>query len=165
MAAREILLLGDERLYERASVVTADEVAGVRGLAADMHDTVADFRARHGWGRAIAAPQVGVAKRVVCVNADERVTLINPELIFEDDVRMTVWDDCMSFPELLVRVERFRRCTVWYRDLDWVAREVVWEGDDSELIQHEVDHLDGVLTIQRMVGERGIVLRRQRGQR
>ena len=51
---------------------------------------------------------------------------------------MTVWDDCMSFPELLVQVSRYRRCRVRFRDLDWTEQTMDVEDDMSELIQHEV---------------------------
>tara|TARA_A100001037_G_scaffold44968_1_gene36117 strand:+ start:4590 stop:4889 length:300 start_codon:yes stop_codon:yes gene_type:complete len=92
----------------------------------------------------------------------ERIALLNPEIEFPDGKRVLVWDDCMSFPELLVKVKRFRRCHVRYRDLDWQPQEMAFEGDLSELIQHEVDHLDGILTIQRAVDDRSIILRSQR---
>tara|TARA_B100000700_G_C14803444_1_gene741703 strand:+ start:480 stop:779 length:300 start_codon:yes stop_codon:yes gene_type:complete len=92
----------------------------------------------------------------------ERIALLNPEIEFPDGKRVLVWDNCMSFPELLVKVERFRRCHVRYRDLDWQPQEMAFEGDLSELIQHEVDHLDGILTIQRAVDDRSIILRSQR---
>ncbi|HAA74631.1 TPA: formylmethionine deformylase [Candidatus Latescibacteria bacterium] len=157
---RQILLLGDPRLYESCDRV--DNHASVAGVAEDMFDTIRAFRRQHGWGRAIAAPQVGARVRLVCMDIGERIALLNPEIEFPDGKRVLVWDNCMSFPELLVKVERFRRCHVRYRDLDWQPQEMAFEGDLSELIQHEVDHLDGILTIQRAVDDRSIILRSQR---
>lgn len=68
----------------------------------------------------------------------------------------------MSFPELLVRLENPVRCRLTYRDLEWNERRVLLSEDYAELIQHEVDHLDGVLSIQRALDDRSIVLRRAR---
>jgi peptide deformylase len=67
----------------------------------------------------------------------------------------------MSFPGLLVRLQRFRRCTVVYRDLCWNERREEPEGDLAELIQHEYDHLDGILATMRAEDGRSLVYRRQ----
>jgi peptide deformylase len=153
MAAREILLLGDRRLHQRSEAVDRGELAGIEPLARDLLDTILDFRRRYGRGRAIAAPQVGVFKRVICMQLDQPRVLINPALSDLSDDMMTLWDDCMSFPDLLVRVRRHRSCTVTYRDLEW--NEITWslEDDLSELIQHEYDHLDGTLATQRALDD------------
>tara|TARA_B100000959_G_C14633201_1_gene481114 strand:+ start:55 stop:555 length:501 start_codon:yes stop_codon:yes gene_type:complete len=163
LPAREILLLGDPALYRQSQPVVEDEMVVIRDICDDLMDTISVFREHHGWGRAIAAPQIGVLKRIVCIHAGEQVVLINPEIELPGDETMIVWDDCMSFPELLVKVQRHVRCRVRYRDLDWTAQVLELEGDMPELIQHEVDHLDGVLTIQRALDDRSIVLRSQRG--
>ena len=72
---------------------------------------------------------------------------------------MDVLDDCMSFPHLLVRLRRYRRCVVRYRDLQWIERERALEGDLAELLQHECDHLDGVLATMRAASARELVMR------
>ncbi|HCL79747.1 MAG TPA: formylmethionine deformylase, partial [Synergistaceae bacterium] len=71
-----------------------------------------------------------------------------------------VLDDCMSFPNLLVRVMRHRRCRIDYRDMDWVEHSVELEGDLSELLQHEYDHLNGILATMRAVDSRAFVMKR-----
>ena len=68
----------------------------------------------------------------------------------------------MSFPELLVRLSNPRRCRLTYRDLEWRERRVWLEDDFAELLQHEVDHLDGVLSVQRAIDAHSIALRRAR---
>ena len=73
-----------------------------------------------------------------------------------------IWDDCMSFPELLVKVNRHARVRIRYRDLDWEEQTMDLEGDLSELLQHELDHLDGILSIHRAIDDRSIVLKSQR---
>ena len=162
MAVREILLLGNPKLYEVCEPVQKDELESVRKVVQDLHDTMRDFRARWNAGRAIAAPQIGAMKRVVYMEIDEPVVFINP--VFEElsDEMMTLWDDCMSFPELLVRVQRYRRCRIRFRDLNWEEQSWDLEDDLSELLQHEVDHLDGILAVNRAMDDRAIALRSQR---
>ena len=121
--------------------------------------TLFAFRRRYGVGRAIAAPQIGVAKRLIYLETDRAIAFFNPVLEFPDDEKMTLLDDCMSFPNLLVRVERYRRCVVRYLDLDWTQRVVELEGDLSELIQHEYDHLNGVLATMRAVDKRSFFIK------
>ena len=118
---REILLLGDPRLYEVSAQVAREELEDLKQVALDLRDTLYAFRRRYGVGRAIAAPQIGVAKRMIYMETGEiRAALINPRLSFPDGEKMTLLDDCMSFPNLLVRVERSRRCRVDY--LTWTGR-------------------------------------------
>ena len=120
------------------------------------------FQKRHGWGRAIAAPQIGVRKRIVCMHVDRPLSFINPVLSDHSEEKMRFWEDCMSFPELLVQLENPRSCTLTYRDLGWSEHRVYLEGDMAELLQHEVDHLDGVLAVQRALDDRSLALRRAR---
>ena len=157
---RKILLLGDTRLYQASAPVHPAELADMPALIADMRDTILAYRRKMGAGRAIAAPQTGVCKRVLCMCLHgEPVAFLNPVLSFPDGEMMEVLDDCMSFPHLLVRLKRHRRCVVRYRDLDWAEREWALEGDLSELLQHECDHLDGVLATMRAASPRDFVMR------
>ena len=80
MAIREILRLGNPRLYEKSLEVRRSELDEIRIVAADLHDTMIDFRRRHGFGKAIAAPQIGIMKRLVSMNVDGPVTFVNPVL-------------------------------------------------------------------------------------
>jgi len=75
---------------------------------------------------------------------------------------MTVWDDCMCFPDLLVRVERHRSCRITYRDREWKEHAMVLEGDLSELLQHECDHLDGILAVSQAVDKFAFALKSQK---
>jgi peptide deformylase len=67
----------------------------------------------------------------------------------------------MCYPELLVKVERHKTCTIVYRDMDWNRQEMFLEGDLSELLQHEYDHLDGILAVSRALDEHAFALRSQ----
>lgn len=162
MPVREVLKLGNPRLYHASAPIQRDETDTLQPLVRDLHDTMIAFREQYGAGRAIAAPQIGVMKRLVYSHITEPVTFINPLIEPLDDEMMAVWDDCMCFPDLLVRVLRHRRCRITYRDLAWHEQTQVLGGDLSELLQHEVDHLDGVLAVSLAIDGRSFALRSQR---
>ncbi len=90
---------------------------------------------------------------------DEPVVYINPTLEPLGSERIMLWDDCMSFPDLLVRVRRYRECRITYRGERWEEVEAVLRDDLSELLQHECDPLDGILAVSRAVDERSFALR------
>ena len=162
MAVREILLLGNPKLFEMCEVVQETQLAEIKPIIQDLHDTLMAFREKYNAGRAIAAPQIGAMKRVVYMHIGEPVVFINPVLDLKSTEMMELWDDCMSFPELLVKVPRHQRCRIRYRDENWEAQSMTLEGALSELLQHEVDHLDGILAVQRAIDERSFALRSQR---
>ncbi len=153
MPLTRILKLGDPRLYAVADPVAREEVPALLPYFEELHQLVLEFRATYGAGRAIAAPQIGLMKRVICYNVSQPVTMINPILTDLSEEMMELWDDCMSFPNLLVRVRRHRSCVLTFRDVDW--QEQRWELSDdlSELFQHEYDHLEGILATQRAIDD------------
>lgn len=116
------------------------------------------FREKHKRGRAIAAPQIGIMKRLILMHIDKPVVFINPVFTWKSPEFMELWDDCMSFPDLLVKVSRHKACRLKFRDLDWVEHEQNLDGDLSELLQHEYDHLDGILAVMRAVDNRSFAL-------
>jgi peptide deformylase len=138
-----------------------DDLYGMKKVAEEMADTLIEFRKRYGFGRAIAAPQIGVKKRLVYMNSPRQIVLINPVLTFPEEEMVEVWDDCMSFPDLMVKVRRHPHCHIDYRDLEWEEKSENIEGDLSELLQHECDHLDGILAVQRAVNDKSFALRSQ----
>ena len=156
---RDILLLGNPRLYEISEEVKREELEELRFVFTDMFDCIRGIRRDYGFGRAIAAPQIGVQKRLICILTDQPYVIINPRLEFVGNEMMELMDDCMSFPDLLVRVKRHKRCIIYYKDLDWNDCSMDLEGDMSELIQHEYDHLDGILATLRAVDERAFVMK------
>lgn len=165
MAVRDVLQLGNPRLHEPAAPVTEDDLGDLESVVTDLHDTLSAFRDEYGAGRAVAAPQIGVMKRLVYLHpaTDEGpIVFCNPTIEAASDDTFALWDDCMSFPELLVRVERHRRVTVTYRGEQWEERTVAAADDVAELLQHEIDHLDGVLATQRAIDDTSFALRSQR---
>ena len=161
MAERDILLLGDPRLLQHCRPVAADEFPRLQPLVDDLHDTLMAFRRRWGAGRAVAAPQIGDLRRVVYLHVGQPHVFVNPRLEARSDELVEVWDDCMSFPELLVKVHRHARVTLVYHDQEGAERRWLLAGDLSELVQHELDHLDGVLAVARAVDGASFALRAQ----
>ena len=157
---RQILLLGDPKLYEISEKVTRDELEELRPIFTDMFDCIKGIRRDYGFGRAIAAPQIGVMKRLICILTDKPYVIINPELEFVGDEMIELMDDCMSFPKLLVRVRRYRHCILRYLDENWEAKEMRMDDDMSELIQHEYDHLDGILATMRAIDNKSFVIKK-----
>ncbi|GAB3497071.1 peptide deformylase [Spirosoma knui] len=150
----DLLLLGDPRLYETCEPVLESELSLVAGWVADLHNVMEEIRAKYQFGRGIAAPQLGIMKRLIYLNVDRPQIIINPEFSAVSDETEELWDDCMSFPNLLVRVRRHRSLTMSYRDEHWHPQH--WHVTDwamSELIQHEYDHLNGVLCTMRAVDQ------------
>lgn len=154
----KILLLGDPRLYEVSAAVTQDEVAGLKQDIDILHQLILEIRNEYGFGRGIAAPQIGLMKRLVCLNLDQKYTLFNPTLTYLSEEMFELWDDCMSFPQMHVLVARHKRCTLTFRDEHWQLQTWQLEGKLSELLQHEVDHLDGILATMRVVNGKGFKL-------
>ena len=147
----KILRLGNPSLHEVSRSVKKSELVELNLIIKDLHEVLMDFREKYGAGRAIAAPQIGVLKRVIYLNIDKPVVLINPELFDLSPEMIEIWDDCLCFPELFVRVLRHKTCKICFLDLNWKAQEWNLTGDLSELVQHEYDYLDGVLATQRVI--------------
>ncbi len=157
---REILLLGDPRLYEISEEVKKEELELLKPVFTDMFDCSKGIRRNYGFGRAIAAPQIGVKKRLICILTDRPYVIINPSLEFIGNEMMELMDDCMSFPNLLVRVRRYRHCILHYRDESWQEQTMPMNDDMAELIQHEYDHLDGILATMRAIDNKAFVMKR-----
>lgn len=161
MTIHRIRLLGDPVLRTRCEAITNPQSSAVRVIVDDLRETLRDWQSRFGTGRAIAAPQIGAPVRIVYVEMDRPWPLINPEIVDIGTDDFAVWDDCFSFPSLLVRVQRAFRIRVRYHDTRGEQHEVDLEGDRAELLQHEIDHLDGVLALDRAFGADPFCLREE----
>jgi peptide deformylase len=149
MALSEILKLGDPLLVEKAHPVNREDLSKLTPYFEKMNRLILEFRDKYGRGRAIAAPQIGLMKRVICINTGKMQVLINPVIEDASDELMEVWDDCMSFPNLLVKLKRHRKISISFLDINFENHVLHLEDDMSELLQHEYDHLDGILAISR----------------
>ena len=160
----EILQLGDPRLREVSAPVADVRNPAFMGAAERLRATLTAFHKTNGWGRAISAPQIGVPQRFIALDLPEwgggPKLLINPQIVWSSSETFTMWDDCMSFAALFVRVHRYRSISVEFEDENGEPQH--WfklEPSISELLQHEIDHLDGILAIDRAIDRDSIVLR------
>jgi peptide deformylase len=151
---KDLLLLGDPRLYEACEPIQQSELPLVKQWVADLDNVMQEVRTKHNFGRAIAAPQLGIMKRLIYMNIDKPVVFINPELTELSTNLFELWDDCMSFPNLLVKVKRHQSLTIKYLDENWQPQTWYLENDLSELLQHEYDHLDGILCTMRAIDDK-----------
>ena len=151
----DLLLLGDPRLYEVCEPVTENDKPYLDAWVRDLHKVMEEIKAKYNFGRGIAAPQLGIMKRFFYLNINEPQIVINPEITWASDEQFTLWDDCMSFPNLLVQVKRHKHLTI--RFLDKYFREKEWKitnPEIAELVQHENDHLNGILCTMRAVDDK-----------
>jgi peptide deformylase len=150
MALREIIKLPDPRLRLVSKPVNGID-AEVRGLVADMLETM---YAAPGIG--LAAIQVGVPQRVITLDLAKKdepkapQVIINPELVWASEELSTYEEGCLSIPEIYEEVERPAQVTVRYTDLDGTLHEVEANGLLATCLQHEIDHTNGVLFIDRL---------------
>jgi peptide deformylase len=146
-AVRPIVVLPDPLLRQTSEPI-GEVTAEVRGLADDMLATMYDAP-----GIGLAAIQIGVAKRLVVIDLakpDEEkrpMVLINPEIISASEEKRVYEEGCLSIPEYYEEVERADRIRFRYRDLDGNTVEAEADGVLATCLQHEIDHLNGVLFI------------------
>ena len=163
MAIREVLQLGNPVLREVSAPVANPGAPEVAVLLDDLRDTLTHWRATTGYGRGIAAPQIGVLQRVIFLNVggDDPWPMINPEIVGRSSATVVVWDGCLSFLSIFFQVTRHLRVIVRYQDTEGETRTVEASGDLAELLQHEIDHLDGILALDRLTDTRTIVTRQE----
>jgi peptide deformylase len=147
MALREILKLPDKRLRLNSEPIKRID-AGIRKLVEDMFETMYDAP-----GIGLAAIQVGVAKRVVTMDLSKKEddhkpqVFINPEVTWASEDKSTYEEGCLSIPEYYEEVERPTEVKVKYLDLDGNEHEIEAKGLLATCLQHEIDHVNGILFI------------------
>ncbi len=147
MALRDILILPDKRLRQVSDPVKKID-AGIRTLIEDMFEAMYDAP-----GIGLAAIQVGTAKRVVTMDLAKKdepknpQVFINPEIVWSSEEKATYEEGCLSIPEFYGDVERPAQVKVKYLDREGQPQEVEANGLLATCLQHEIDHLNGVLFI------------------
>ena len=161
MARLEIIIAPDPRLKQACAPVAAVD-AEVRALMDDMVETM---YAAHGIG--LAAAQVGVHRRVIVFDVSNEkqkanpLRLANPEIIWVSDDDMTREEGCLSLPEHYADVTRPAACRVRYLDHQNEVRELQAEGLLAVCVQHEIDHLDGIIFVDHVSAlKRNMILRK-----
>ena len=147
MALREIIILPDKRLrLVSEPVKTVD--AGVRALVDDMFQTMYEAP-----GVGLAAIQIGVPKRIVTADTAKKdeekrpQVFLNPEVVWSSEDKASYEEGCLSIPEFYEEVERPTQVKVRYMDIDGKTQEIEANGLLATVLQHEIDHLNGVLFI------------------
>lgn len=166
MAAREVRLLGDPVLRENAAPVEAFDDA-LRSLVRDMFDTM---DAEEGAG--LAAPQIGIAKRILVVDARRedgstapRFALVNPVLVEASREEDRALEGCLSIPGVSEVVARPAEVTVEGFDVTGAPMRVTGQGLLARALQHEIDHLNGVLFLDHLSPlKRQMLMRKYRKQ-
>lgn len=170
MAVRRIIRMGHPTLRQRARELTIEELGApaTRVLIDDMLDTLHDYG-----GIGLAAPQINESIRLAIIEIPggptrygelEAVPLTvfaNPEITVLDDTRAGYWEGCLSIPGLLGWVERPQHIRVNYTDLDGRAQRIEPQGFLATVFQHEFDHLDGHLFIDRMTDATRLVFEQE----
>jgi peptide deformylase len=147
MALRDIIILPDKRLRLVSQPAQANDPE-LRSLVDDMFETMYEAP-----GIGLAAIQVGVPKRVIVMDLakkddpKEPMVFINPQVLWRSDEKATYEEGCLSIPEFYEEVERPAKVRVSFRDLTGAEQEIEASGLMSTCLQHEIDHLDGVLFI------------------
>ncbi|GJE16023.1 peptide deformylase [Methylobacterium marchantiae] len=147
MTIRPLVILPDARLRQMSTPVGAID-SEIRTLVADMLETMYDAP-----GVGLAAIQVGVPRRVVTIdtskdeNDRQPQVFLDPEIVWASEEKRVYDEGCLSIPEFYGEVERPDRVRVRFRDLTGETREIDADGLLATCIQHEIDHLDGVLFI------------------
>jgi peptide deformylase len=107
----DLLQLGNPLLYQVCEPVQQHELPSVTEWVNDLDNVMKEIRVKYNFGRAIAAPQLGIMKRLFYMNIDKPIIFINPILHDLSEEKFEVWDDCMCFPNLLVKVNRHKSLT------------------------------------------------------
>jgi peptide deformylase len=159
MSAHRILQLGDPMLRRISLPVQTSEVALILD---DLRSTLHAFQKTHGFGRGISAVQIGSLRRVIYIEIDgANHELCNPNFDFLSPQTFELWDDCFSFPNLMVRLKRSERVRLTYEDRNGSCQKLDAVGAFSELIQHEMDHLDGILAVDRAIDRFSLTTREE----
>ena len=160
MAVKKIYQLGSEVLRKRSKEVEEfdDEL---KATVKDLKDTLFNFQKEYKIGRAIAAPQIGYHQKIVYYNkGDEKLLMVNPEIIEKSDEQFEVWDSCFSFSAaFFVKIKRAKKIKVRYQDINGKEYIEDFIGDLSELFQHEIDHLHGILATDHLKDSKNIIMR------
>ncbi len=162
MAIKHILKIGNPLLREKSKEIPLTEIRSkeIKNLIKDMFDSMKAYN-----GIGLAAPQIGVLKRIVIIGYEpsERYpevqfqhsniqykVLINPKIEFLTKETMGFWEGCLSVPGMRGYVERPNKIKLTYYDTEEELREEIVEGFEAIVVQHECDHLDGILYVDRL---------------
>ncbi len=160
MVIRETLMIGNPQLREKSDPIY-DYGKELAPILEDLKDTLTEHQRVYKMGRGIAAPQIGYKKQVVYVQTDKFTGyLINPQIVYRSPETFMVWDSCFSLDAaFFVKIERNKRIKIKYTDQFGEFHNDTFTDDMAELLQHEIDHLDGVMCSDHLTDVENIALR------
>jgi peptide deformylase len=162
MTIKEVLLLGNPKLREKSSRIK-DFKNDFKDNLNNLSDTLIYLQKEKQIGRALAAPQIGWMKKVIFYNLPEQAFfMINPKILWKSEEMIEVWDSCFCFDvAFFIGIKRYREIKVQYLDKEGNKKSELFSDDLSELVQHEIDHLNGVLATDHLNDPIKIIMRNE----
>lgn len=143
---KPIVMYGDPRLTQSSEIAETSD-ADIGSLVRDLVDTSESAK-----GAGLAAVQIGVMKRVAVIKGPKNrgyLALINPEVVWASSERAVSVEGCLSIPKFRFQIIRPRKVKVRFQDMNRTPKTIEFSGDQAICVQHEIDHLNGILFIQR----------------
>jgi peptide deformylase len=162
MAIKDVLFIGNPKL-RRKSEELRDFGEKLSPILTDLKDTLNNLQKTKKIGRALAAPQINHMKKVIYFNLlDKSFFMVNPNMIWKSEEKISIWDSCFCFDvAFFVQIDRHKSIKVRYRDENGNEIFKQFEDDMSELVQHEIDHLNGILATDYLKDNKKIVMRNE----
>ncbi|UCG02243.1 MAG: peptide deformylase [Candidatus Heimdallarchaeota archaeon] len=162
MAIKEVLIIGNPELRERSSKIS-DFGESLQEIIEDLKDTLTHLQKTKKIGRALAAPQIGHMKQIIYYGLPKNpFVMVNPEITSRSEEKFWVWDSCFSFDvAFFVEIKRHKEIKIRYQDENGKIHVNEFDDDMSELIQHETDHLHGILATDHLTDGKRIILRQE----
>ncbi len=160
MPIKDVIMLGNPNLRKSSSDVTNFNKE-LRGDLTNLKDTLTYLQKTKDLGRAIAAPQIGIMKKIVYFQlSDSSFYMVNPKITWRSEEMFKVWDSCYSFDiAFFIEILRHKTIKVEYQDEKGSIVFENFSGDLSELVQHEIDHLHGILATDYIKDVKKIIMR------
>lgn len=150
MAVRPLLELGNPLLRQLSLPVEDVHAPETVQIVADLWDSLYAFRKEHGWGRSLAAPLIGINRRIiVLLEQDKELVLINPRLVRWSRTQTVDWESCVAVGSLWGLVSRSSQIVVTALDTNGDEQRYEADGLLARILQHEIDHLDGLIWLDR----------------
>lgn len=160
MAIRPVLLIGDPRLRKTCEPVKRVDDPRVVSLRQDLFETLGHLQLSHHRGNGLAAPQIGALLQLICLRLPQVTIFIhNPVVLWKSPDMFDVWDFCFSAKAaFMAEISRHRQITIQYLDEEGIEQTETFSDHMSELVQHELDHLNGILFIDHITHPESLVM-------
>ncbi|SRR6056297_1146515 len=160
MAVKKVLKMGNPILRKKSEEIKEFD-KDLEEIVEDLKDTLIKLQQKKKTGRALAAPQIDYLKKVVYANLpDEEIIMVNPEITWKSSEMFYVWDSCFSMDiAFFVKILRHKKIRVNYTTPEGENIEREFTDNMSELFQHEIDHLYGIMATDHLKDNKNIIMR------